>query len=186
MPQDPAASLDPLMSVGQSIAEPLDVHRVGSTAERRARVHELLDSVQLPRSFAARRPKELSGGQRQRVALARALALAPSLLVADEPTSALDVSIQADVLELFAQLQAAFGFACVFISHDLAVVHQVADRVAVLRAGELVETGPVQEVFSSPRESYTQGLLAAVPVPDPASSRASRRRELEVPAGLAS
>ncbi|MEQ4548237.1 ABC transporter ATP-binding protein, partial [Nocardioides kribbensis] len=129
--QDPEASLDPRMSVGESIREPLDVHAVGGRAERDARVAELLEAVQLPSSYAGRRPRELSGGQRQRVALARALVLRPRLLVADEPTSALDVSVQAQVLRLFGQLQEELGFACLFISHDLAVVHEVADRVVV-------------------------------------------------------
>jgi peptide/nickel transport system ATP-binding protein len=178
VPQDPAASLDPLMTVGQSVSEPLDVHRLGSPADRELRVRELLAAVQLPADFARRRPKELSGGQRQRVALARALALTPRLLIADEPTSALDVSVQADVLALFEELQDQFGFACVFISHDLAVVHQVADRVAVLRAGELVECGPVVQVFSAPKHDYTRRLLAAVPVPDPSTSPRARREAL--------
>lgn len=166
--QDPEASLDPRFTVGASIREPLDIHGVGTPAERDARVSELLEAVQLPASYAARRPRELSGGQRQRVALARALSLEPTLLVADEPTSALDVSVQARVLDLFADLQQELGFACLFISHDLAVVHRVADRVAVLRAGRLVEEGPVERVFAHPAEDYTRRLLDAVPVPDPA------------------
>jgi peptide/nickel transport system ATP-binding protein len=169
VPQDPAASLDPLFTVGASISEPLDLHGVGSRAERARRVRELLDAVQLPRDFVDRKPRELSGGQRQRVALARALALDPALLIADEPTSALDVSIQADVLKLFTELQSELGFACIFISHDLAVVHQVSDRVAVLRAGQLVETGPVDHVFRAPSDHYTRRLIEAVPVPDPAA-----------------
>jgi peptide/nickel transport system ATP-binding protein len=165
--QDPEASLDPRFTVAESIREPLDVHRIGTRPERDAQVRDLLDAVQLPTSYADRRPRELSGGQRQRVALARALALDPTLLIADEPTSALDVSVQATVLELFADLQHRLGFACLIISHDLAVVHEVADRVAVLRAGKLVETGPVTGVFSQPRDPYTRRLLDAVPVPDP-------------------
>ncbi|UUW91264.1 dipeptide ABC transporter ATP-binding protein [Pimelobacter simplex] len=176
--QDPEASLDPRLSVGASIREPLDIHQVGTTGERDARVAELLEAVQLPASYAGRRPRELSGGQRQRIALARALALEPSLLVADEPTSALDVSVQARVLELFRDLQERLGFACLFISHDLAVVHQVADRVAVLRAGRLVEEGPVSAVFTHPSEDYTRRLLDAVPVPDPSRRRGRRVREL--------
>ncbi|WP_377319842.1 dipeptide ABC transporter ATP-binding protein [Pimelobacter simplex] len=178
--QDPEASLDPRFTVGASIREPLDIHQVGTTDERDARVAELLDAVQLPASYAGRRPRELSGGQRQRVALARALALEPTLLVADEPTSALDVSVQARVLELFRDLQERLGFACLFISHDLAVVHQVADRVAVLRAGQVVEEGPVGAVFTRPREDYTRRLLDAVPVPDPnrRGRRVRRVREL--------
>ncbi|MGG7104323.1 ABC transporter ATP-binding protein [Rhodococcus sp. 24CO] len=172
--QDPAASLDPRRTVGQSIGEPLEVHRFATGALLRNKVEELLESVRLPRSFAHRAPGELSGGQRQRVALARALALGPRLLVADEPTSALDVSVQADVLSLFADLREEYKFACLFISHDLAVVHQVADRVAVLRSGELVEEGPAAEVFSSPRQDYTRRLVAAVPLPDPLRQREGR------------
>lgn len=172
--QDPAASVDPRRSIADSIGEPLVVHRAASGALLRTRVEELLDSVRLPRAFADRRPSELSGGQRQRVALARALALAPRLLVADEPTSALDVSVQAEVLDLFADLRQEYRFACLFISHDLAVVHQVADRVAVLRRGEVVETGLTATVFGNPRDEYTRGLLEAVPLPDPERQR--RRR----------
>jgi peptide/nickel transport system ATP-binding protein len=175
--QDPAASLDPRLTVADSIREPLDIHRVGSAESRAGRVIELLDAVQLPAEYARRRPHELSGGQRQRVALARALALRPRLLIADEPTSALDVSVQASVLDLFSSLQEEFGFACVFISHDLAVVHRVADRVAVMRAGELVESGPVERVFRDPSHPYTQTLLAAVPTPDPGPRRTSAEPE---------
>lgn len=166
--QDVTASLDPRRTIEDSIGEPLRVHRVASGSLLREKVRQLLESVRLPRDYAARRPGELSGGQRQRVALARALALAPRLVVADEPTSALDVSVQAQVLDLFADLRDEYGFACLFISHDLAVVQQVADRVAVLRAGSVVETGTPAEVFGRPREEYTRRLLAAVPVPDPA------------------
>ncbi|CUR60022.1 putative oligopeptide/dipeptide ABC transporter ATPase subunit [metagenome] len=176
--QDPQASLDPRMPIGRSIREPLDVHEVGTTVEREARVRELLEAVALPASYATRLPHQLSGGQRQRVAVARALALEPTLVVADEPTSALDVSVQAQVLELFARLQAELGFACLLITHDLAVVHEVAHRVAVLREGRLVETGPVHEVFASPRADYTRDLLAAVPVPDPARRPGADREEL--------
>ncbi|OYD71402.1 dipeptide ABC transporter ATP-binding protein [Rhodococcus sp. OK302] len=179
--QDPAASLDPRRSVGQSLGEPLEVHRFATGALLRNRVGELLESVRLPRSFAHRAPGELSGGQRQRVALARALALGPRLLVADEPTSALDVSVQADVLSLFADLREEYNFACLFISHDLAVVHQVADRVAVLRSGELIEEGPAAEVFRSPRQDYTRQLVAAVPIPDPLRQREGRERALAEP-----
>jgi peptide/nickel transport system ATP-binding protein len=165
--QDPEASLDPRFSIAEAIREPLDVHGIGSRKERDARVAELLDAVRLPQSFLRRRPRELSGGQRQRVALARALTLDPQLLIADEPTSALDVSVQAEVLELFADLQQRLGFACVFISHDLAVVNKVADHVAVLRSGKVVEFGPAGRVFGAPSHDYTRQLLAAVPVPDP-------------------
>ncbi|WP_420881091.1 ABC transporter ATP-binding protein [Rhodococcus sp. (in: high G+C Gram-positive bacteria)] len=165
--QDPATSLDPRLTVGASVREPLDVHRVGSTDDRRRRVLELLDAVRLPGAFADRFPPQLSGGQRQRVALARALALRPKLLIADEPTSALDVSVQAEVLELFTAIQQDLGFACLFVSHDLAVVHQIADRVSVLRSGSVIETGPVDTVFTTPRDPYTRALIDAVPLPDP-------------------
>ncbi|WP_067679041.1 dipeptide ABC transporter ATP-binding protein [Nocardia miyunensis] len=165
--QDPATSLDPRLTVAASIREPLDVHRVGSAAGRRQRVLELLDAVRLPGALAGRFPHQLSGGQRQRVALARALALRPRLLIADEPTSALDVSVQADVLALFIEIQRDFGFACLFISHDLAVVHQVADRVAVLRSGSVIEVGPVDAVFTAPSHPHTRALVDAVPVPHP-------------------
>ncbi|MGX1807628.1 dipeptide ABC transporter ATP-binding protein [Nocardia sp. NPDC055321] len=165
--QDVTASLDPRRTLEDSIGEPLLVHRAASGALLRARVGDLLDSVRLPRDYATRRPGELSGGQRQRVALARALALAPRLLIADEPTSALDVSVQAQVLDLFADLRAEYGFACLFISHDLAVVNQIADRVVVLRRGGIVETGPVEQVFRRPGAEYTRELLAAVPAATP-------------------
>ncbi|MYR07711.1 dipeptide ABC transporter ATP-binding protein [Gordonia sp. SID5947] len=174
VPQDPTASLDPRFTVAESIREPLEIHRLGGRDQRNTRVAELLDAVQLPRSFANRLPHELSGGQRQRVALARALSVEPMLLIADEPTSALDVSVQARVLELFAQLQRDLGFAALFISHDLAVVEQVADRVAVLRDGTLVENGDARTVLSAPRADYTRALLAAVPYPDPVRQRAGR------------
>ncbi|MGW5113693.1 dipeptide ABC transporter ATP-binding protein [Nocardia sp. NPDC004123] len=182
--QDVAASLDPRHSLEDSIGEPLRVHRAASGALLRARVGDLLESVRLPREYASRRPGELSGGQRQRVALARALALAPRLLVADEPTSALDVSVQAQVLELFADLRAEYGFACLFISHDLAVVHQVADRAVVLREGRIVESGPVTAVFQHPREEYTRRLLDAVPAPDPARARRDEIVSVQVPLAL--
>ncbi|MFW0790596.1 dipeptide ABC transporter ATP-binding protein [Gordonia sp. CPCC 205333] len=174
VPQDPSASLDPRFTVAESVREPLEIHRIGSRAEQNSRVAELLDAVHLPTSFATRLPHELSGGQRQRVALARALSTRPKLLIADEPTSALDVSVQARVLELFAELQHEFGFAALFISHDLAVVEQVAENVAVLRDGQLVETGPASQVLSTPTEAYTRALLSAVPYPDPVRQRAGR------------
>ncbi|MEV0851458.1 ABC transporter ATP-binding protein [Nocardia fluminea] len=172
--QDVSASLDPRRTVADSIGEPLQVHRAASGALLQAKIGNLLESVRLPRDYAQRRPGELSGGQRQRVALARALALAPRLLVADEPTSALDVSVQAQVLDLFADLRAEYGFASLFISHDLAVVHQVADRVVVLRQGRIVETGEARAVFAAPAQEYTRRLVDAVPVPDPSMARRGR------------
>ncbi|WOC13362.1 ABC transporter ATP-binding protein [Gordonia sp. MP11Mi] len=175
VPQDPSASLNPRFSVAESIREPLDIQGVGSRVWRAERVTELLSAVQLPTAFASRLPHELSGGQRQRVALARALSADPELLIADEPTSALDVSVQARVLELFADLQAELGFSALFISHDLAVVRQVSDRVTVLRSGRVVETGAADALFASPTTDYTRSLVAAVPVPDPDRDRAGRR-----------
>lgn len=170
--QDPATSLDPRLTIAASVREPLDVHGVGSAVDRRRRVRELLEAVRLPVAFADRLPHQLSGGQRQRVALARALALRPKLLIADEPTSALDVSVQAEVLELFTAIQQELGFACLFVSHDLAVVHQVADRVAVLRSGSVIEAGPVDTVFTAPRDTYTRALIDAVPLADPSRRHA--------------
>ncbi|HEY8590466.1 MAG TPA: ABC transporter ATP-binding protein [Naasia sp.] len=176
--QDPASSFNPLLTIAQAVAEPLVVHkRADSAANARKRVDELLEAVQLPRSYGDRFPHELSGGQRQRASLARAIALNPKLLIADEPTSALDVSVQARVLELFAELQREFGFACLFISHDLAVVDLLADRIAVLYRGELVEEGTGAEVLVEPRHPYTQRLLASLPVPDPVA-QAERRETL--------
>lgn len=180
--QDPAASLNPRLPVGDVIAEPLQVHRVGTKAERRQRVHELLDAVRLPKSAYNRYPHELSGGQRQRVSIARALTLSPDLLVADEPTSALDVSVQASVLEMFTELQKEFGFACLFISHDLAVIDSLAHRVVVLQYGKIVEKGDREDVLMHAEEEYTKRLLAAAPVPNPilqAQRRDERHRLLE-------
>jgi peptide/nickel transport system ATP-binding protein len=178
--QDPASSFNPLLTIAQAVAEPLIVHkRVSDVASTRKRVDELLEAVQLPKSFADRFPHELSGGQRQRASLARSLALEPSLLIADEPTSALDVSVQARVLELFAELQKEFGFAALFISHDLAVVDLLADRIAVLYRGKLVEEGTGEEVLGAPQHPYTQRLLASLPVPDPIE-QAERRESLRL------
>ena len=160
--------------MGDCVAEPLLVHKVLGGRKLRERVAELLDAVRLPADTAQRYPHELSGGQRQRANLARALALGPDLLVADEPTSALDVSVQDAVLDLFEELQSEWSFACLFISHDLAVVDRLADRVAVLRNGTLQEIGTRDEVLRNPQTDYTRRLVAAVPVPDPAEQR--RRR----------
>ncbi|MBC7630694.1 dipeptide ABC transporter ATP-binding protein [Aeromicrobium sp.] len=173
--QDPASSLNPRMSIQQCIAEPLHVQTDMSQPEVDAKVRSLLESVELGGSYADRFPHELSGGQRQRVSLARALSLDPDLLIADEPTSALDVSVQARVLELFTELQQRLQFACLFISHDLAVVDTLANRVAVMQNGKLVESGPRGQVLGDPQEVYTKRLIAAVPVPDPDEQR--RRRE---------
>ncbi|BDZ41688.1 hypothetical protein GCM10025865_09870 [Paraoerskovia sediminicola] len=176
--QDPSSTFNPLLTIADGVAEPLIVQgRARDLREARPRVDELLEAVQLPRAYGDRFPHELSGGQRQRASLARGLALEPELLVADEPTSALDVSVQARVLELFAELQAELGFACLFISHDLAVVDLLADRIAVLYRGEVVEEGTGEEVLGSPKDPYTQRLLASLPVPDPVL-QAARRTEL--------
>lgn len=172
--QDPATSLNPRLTVGQCIAEPMIVHKYGSKDEIYRRTKELLDAVQLPSGTEKRYPHEMSGGQRQRVSLARALSLRPDLLVADEPTSALDVSVQAAVLDLFEGLQQEFGFACLFISHDLAVVDRVAHQVAVLRNGAVVEMGTPWHILRSPEAEYTKRLLAAIPVPDPVEQEARR------------
>ena len=166
--QDPASSFNPLLTIAQCVAEPLIVHgKAEDASDARERVNELLEAVQLPRAFGDRYPHELSGGQRQRASLARSLALRPRLLIADEPTSALDVSVQSKVLELFADLQRDLGFAALFISHDLAVVDMLSDRIAVLYKGQLVEEGVGSEVLGNPQHPYTQRLLASLPVPDP-------------------
>jgi ATPase components of various ABC-type transport systems, contain duplicated ATPase len=173
--QDPAASFNPLLTIADCIAEPLVVHGAAeSPRDARDRVDELLAAVQLPAEYGDRFPHELSGGQRQRASLARALALDPTFLIADEPTSALDVSVQAKVLELFAELQERFGFACLFITHDLAVVDLLAHRVVVLHRGEIAEQGPTAHVLGSPQDAYTQRLIAALPVPDPVEQAARR------------
>lgn len=173
--QDPGSSLNPRWPIGQSIAEPMLLHTEMDRTQRDKKVEELLDQVHLPRDMRNRYPHQLSGGQRQRVGIARALALEPTLLIADEPTSALDVSVQAKVLELFRELQREYGFACLFISHDLAVVEVLARRIAVMRAGKLVEFDRTDRILRSPSDPYTKRLLAAVPVPDPAEQ--ARRRE---------
>ena len=180
--QDPAASLDPRFPIGDCIMEPMVVHKVGTTATRRARAAELLDAVRLPADTINRYPHELSGGQKQRVGIARGLSLDPSLLVADEPTSALDVSVQAVVLEMLKELQEQYGFACLFVSHDLAVVDHLADEVVVMQKGRIVEQGPSSTVLHFPQEAYTKELLAAAPVPDPSAQRV--RREARQKLGL--
>jgi oligopeptide transport system ATP-binding protein len=173
--QDPASSLNPRMTVADIVAEPLRLHRIGTSSTRRQRVLDQLDQVGLRPEVARRYPHELSGGQRQRVSLARALVASPSLLVADEPTSALDVSVQASVLNLISRLQAELGFACLFITHDLAAVEFVAQRVAVMYLGTLVEVADREQLFRRPRHPYTQALLSAAPIPDPLAQRARQR-----------
>ncbi|MDQ1582670.1 MAG: peptide/nickel transport system ATP-binding protein ddpF [Microbacteriaceae bacterium] len=172
--QDPGSSLNPRFPIGQSIGEPLLLAKEASGKDLNRRVETLLDQVELPRSFRNRYPHELSGGQRQRVGIARALALQPSLLVADEPTSALDVSVQARFLDLLQLLQTELKFACLFISHDLAVVDLLAHRIAVMHRGVIVEQGTRDEILRAPKDDYTKRLIAAVPLPDPAAQKARR------------
>ena len=176
--QDPFASLDPRLSVREVVAEPLRVHgRYGRAG--RQRVGDLLEQVGLRRADGSRHPHELSGGQRQRVAIARALALEPRVLLLDEPVSALDVSIQAGVVNLLQELQDRLGLAYLFIAHDLSVVRQVCDQVAVMYLGRIVESGSRDDVYERPSHPYTQALLSAVPVPDPVVERGRRRIVLE-------
>jgi oligopeptide transport system ATP-binding protein len=166
--QDPYASLNPRLTVGQTIMEPLEVHGIGDAASRRARVDELLQLVGLAPYQAARFAHEFSGGQRQRIGIARALSTEPDLVVCDEPVSALDVSIQAQVVNLLRDLQKRLGLSYLFIAHDLAVVKHVADRIAVMYLGRIVEIAEKRELFRNPRHPYTRALLAAIPHPDPA------------------
>lgn len=172
--QDPYAALDPRLPVNEIIAEPLRVHGLYGPAGR-DEVRELLTLVGLKPEHGNRFPHEFSGGQRQRIGIARALALRPKVLVLDEPVSALDVSIQAGVLNLLADLQAHLGLSYLFVSHDLSVVRHVADRLAVMYLGRIVETGPAEELFSAPAHPYTQALISAIPVPDPRKERARER-----------
>ncbi|MEV0603242.1 oligopeptide/dipeptide ABC transporter ATP-binding protein [Streptomyces sp. NPDC050315] len=173
--QDPSSSLDPRMTIGQIVAEPLRLHRLVPRSGLRGRVEELLGQVGLRPEHADRHPHELSGGQRQRISLARALSVAPDLLIADEPTSALDVSVQASVLNLLADLQRNRGFGCLFITHDLAAVEFLADRIAVMYLGRIVEEAPTSQLFADPLHPYTQALLSAAPVPDPTLQRTRER-----------
>ena len=177
--QDPGSSLNPRWSISQSIAEPLVLSGAFSKNQAATRIDELLDQVQLPTGYRNRYPHELSGGQRQRVGIARALALSPEFLVADEPTSALDVSVQARVLELLKDLQKDLGFACLFVSHDLAVVDFLADRIAVMNHGEIVEQGDKNQILRNPQQDYTKRLIAAVPVPDPDQQQIRRENRLK-------
>jgi len=165
--QDPYASLNPRHRVSTILEEPLDIHQVGTPTWRRARATELLELVGLDRDALTRYPHEFSGGQRQRIGIARALALEPSLIVADEPVSALDVSVQAQIVNLLAQLQQQLSLTYLFISHDLRLVRHICTRVAVMYQGRIVELAPVASLFDTPRHPYTQALLSAVPVPDP-------------------
>ncbi len=180
--QDPMAALDPRCRVGELVAEPLAIHGIGTPTERRARAADLMERVGLTAAQMDRYPHEFSGGQRQRICIARALALRPDLVIADESVSALDVSVQARVLDLLRELQREFALSYLFISHDMAVVESMADRVAVMYLGQIVETGTVGQVFGDPRHPYTRRLLEAVPVPDPAHLRPSAPRLAGEPA----
>jgi peptide/nickel transport system ATP-binding protein len=180
--QDPGSSLNPRLPIGESIGEPILLAGRAAGAELNTMVEDLLDSVELPRSYRNRYPHELSGGQRQRVGIARAISLRPDLLIADEPTSALDVSVQARFLELLVELQEKLKFACLFISHDLAVVDMLAHRIAVMQNGELVEIGERDQILKKPTQDYTRRLISAVPVPDPAEQKA--RREARMKSGF--
>jgi oligopeptide/dipeptide ABC transporter ATP-binding protein len=172
--QDPHSSLDPRMRVGAIISEPLTVQHLGNKRAQRDRVFELLSEVGLPRNAVERYPHEFSGGQRQRIGLARALTLNPRLIVADEPVSALDVSIRAQVLNLMKRLQASHGLTYVVISHDLAVVKYMADRIGVMYLGKLVEIGSGEDIYQRAAHPYTAGLIATIPVPKPSAERAKK------------
>ena len=174
--QDPYASLDPRMTVGGIVAEPLEVHGIGTRRSRTETVRRLLETVGFDPNFTNRYPHEFSGGQRQRIGIARALALNPKLIVCDEPVSALDVSIQAQILNLLKDLQRDFSLTYLFISHDLAVVRTMSDRIAVMNQGKLVEIGTAEQIYNEPKDEYTKALFTAVPVPDP---RRQRERKAE-------
>jgi len=177
--QDPYASLNPRKRVGQIVGSPLKLHGIADGKELRTQVEELLDRVGLAPEHYNRFPHEFSGGQRQRIGIARALALKPKLIIADEPVSALDVSIQAQIINLLEDLQDEFDLTYIFVAHDLGVVRHVADRVAVMYLGKIVEIGPASEVYSNPVHPYTEALLSAVPIPDPRANRERKERILE-------
>src|SRR5437868_5182040 len=182
--QDPYASLNPRMTVDQILSEPLALHDLMPKTQRRARVEELLQLVGLEPRHARRYPHEFSGGQRQRIAIARALAVEPKLIICDEPVSALDVSIRSQILNLLRDLQERLGLAYIFVSHDLAVVKHIADRVAVMNLGGIVEAADTQSLFASPRHPYSQALLSAIPIPIPQAKRSRIVLQGELPSAL--
>jgi oligopeptide transport system ATP-binding protein len=182
--QDPFGSLDPRMTIGDIIGEPLEIHKLhGNKAERRARVMDLLEMVGLRHDMIDRYPHQFSGGQRQRISIARALAVEPRLLICDEPVSALDVSIQAQVVNLFQELQEKLGISSIFVAHDLAVVRHVSQRIAVMYLGTIVEISTRDELYANPKHPYTKALMAAIPVPNPVveAGRAHQTIQGEVP-----
>ena len=179
--QDPSSSFDPRMTIGESVAEPLRVHGFGDKERRRTVVQNLLERVGLAADDYDRYPHEFSGGQKQRIGLARALVVNPELIVADEPVSALDVSVQAEILSLINEIQAEFGLSMLFISHDMGVIREVCDRVAVMYLGEIVEVGPTEELFENPQHPYTEALLASIPIPDPRKRGAGVQLSGDVP-----
>jgi len=182
--QDPAESLNPRQTVGAIIEEPLRIHHLGNARERSRRVAELLDQVGLPSSAAARYPFEFSGGQRQRIGIARALSLKPKLIVCDEPVSALDVSVQSQILNLLLDLQKEYGFAYLFISHDLAVVRHISDRIAVMYLGKIVEQAERDTLFANPLHAYTKALISAIPIPDPTNTASRILLEGDIPSPI--
>ena len=184
--QDPFSSLNPRMTVQQLIERPMELHLGLSRQERKKRVEYLLDRVGLQAEYAARYPHEFSGGQRQRIGIARALSTNPALVIADEPVSALDVSVQAQVINLMEELREEFGLTYIFVAHDLAIVYHIADRIAVMYLGDIVELGPAEEVCNDPRHPYTRALLSSVPQPDPRHDTSGRiRLEGDIPSPLA-
>jgi oligopeptide transport system ATP-binding protein len=182
--QDPAESLNPRQTVADIVAEPFVVQKMGTAGERQKWVDELLDKVGLPQSAARKFPFEFSGGQRQRIGIARAIALKPRLIVCDEPVSALDVSVQSQVLNLLMDLQRDMGLSYLFISHNLAVVKHISDRLAIMYLGKIVEMGTAEELYRAPRHAYTKALISAIPVPDPAAERHRIRLTGDIPSPI--